>query len=311
MIKQLIVTICFVIPFLLQAQDNDELYKQFNRYYEQGKTAKAESVMLKIADNNGKYFFSLFERAAVFMKAGELDSAYKYMDKATGYSLVNTMPGKEVYYIRRDTCFRWGLGILDQVILKCDTVAGYYTDRAYLRKELGLKREALSDYTLALKYDSLSYVSYYNRGLIYDELDILDSAVIDYTKSLKINPKNAATYLNRGFVLLQKGEFEKAVYDLERVPRYTNSQVDVAYSLNNLGYAYYKLHKLDLAEEKINQSIRILPSNSYAYRNLALISIEKGDIPAACKHLSKSVELGFTREFGNEVIELQEKHCTR
>lgn len=311
MIKKLIVTIICAIPVLLSAQDNEELYKKFYRYYEQGKIAKAESVMLKIADNNSKYFFTLFERSAVFMKAGELDSAYRYMDKATGYLLNNTMPGKEAYYIRRDTCFQWGLGILDKVILKCDTVAEYYSDRAYLRKELGLKREALSDYTYALKCDSSGYANYYNRGLIYDELDILDSAVMDYTKSLKINPKNAATYLNRGFVLLQKEEFEKAVYDLERVPRYTNNQVDVAYSLSNLGYAYYKLHKLDLAEEKVNQSIRILPSNSYAYRNLALIAIEKGDKNAACKYLSKSIELGFTREYGNEVVELQEKNCTR
>jgi tetratricopeptide (TPR) repeat protein len=77
-----------------------------------------------------------------------------------------------------------------------------------------------------------------------------------------------------------------------------------------MGFAYYKLHKLDLAEEKINHAIRVLPSNSYAYRNLALVAIEKGEMDATCKYLAKSRELGFALKYGNEVEELIQQYCS-
>lgn len=308
---RLILLMSCLIPVCISAQNNEELYEKFHRYYEQGKTAKAEAVMEKIAHNNEQHFFELFEQADVFMKSGQLDSAYKYMTRATGFPSNNHMPESREYYSRRDTCYKWAIQVTEKMILKNDTVPGYYCDLGLLNKELGYRREAIVFFTKAIMLDSTRYIDFYNRALTYRELNVLDSAAADYSMSLKINPKNADTYLNRGFLYLKLEEYDKAIYDFERVPRYSADQTAIAYSLNNMGFAYYKLHKLDLAEEKINHAIRVLPSNSYAYRNLALVAIEREEMDAACQYLEKSKELGFALKYGSEVEELIQQYCGR
>lgn len=310
-VVQLILVISSLIPDCVSAQSNEELCKKFDRYYEQGKIAKAEAVMAKIAHNNEQFFFELFEKAENFMNNGQLDSAYKYTTIAISFPSNNHMPASQEYYFQRDSRYKWAIQVTEKMVLKNNTIPGYFCDLGLLNKELGNRREAITFFTKAIMLDSTRYIDFYNRGLTYRELNLLDSAAADYTMSLKINPKNATTYLNRGFLYLKLEEYDKAIYDFERVPRYSVDQTAIAYSLNNMGYAYYKLHKLDLAEEKINHAIRVLPSNSYAYRNLALVAIEKGEMDVACKHLAKSRELGFALKYGNEVEELIQQHCGR
>jgi tetratricopeptide (TPR) repeat protein len=155
------------------------------------------------------------------MNRGQLDSAYKYMAGATSFPANNPMPESREYYFRRDTCFKWAILLTEKMVLKNDTVPGYFCNLGLLHKELGYRREAIVFFTKAIMLDSTRYIDFYNRGLTYRELNLLDSAAADYTMSLKINPKNANTYLNRGFLYLKLEEYDKAIYDFERVPRYS------------------------------------------------------------------------------------------
>lgn len=48
--------------------------------------------------------------------------------------------------------------------------------------------------------------------------------------------------------------------------------------------------------------------NSYAYKISALIEIENGKINNACNDLSKSSELGYTQQYGDEIDKLKSIH---
>ncbi|MGV2480420.1 UNVERIFIED_CONTAM: hypothetical protein IGO34_26850, partial [Salmonella enterica subsp. enterica serovar Weltevreden] len=56
-------------------------------------------------------------------------------------------------------------------------------------------------------------------------------------------------------------------------------------------------------------SISLLPSNSYAYRNLALVYIATGKKTEACDALRYARSYDFKANYGDEVDELIKTHC--
>ena len=59
----------------------------------------------------------------------------------------------------------------------------------------------------------------------------------------------------------------------------------------------------------MEKSIKLYPSNSYAYRNLGLIYLEMGENEKACEAFEKALLLRFTESYGPEVMELKKKNC--
>jgi hypothetical protein len=56
-------------------------------------------------------------------------------------------------------------------------------------------------------------------------------------------------------------------------------------------------------------SLELMPKNSYAYKNLALISFDLGKKEEGCQYIEKALELGFTNMFGSEMEELKQEKC--
>jgi len=294
--------------FLAFSQNNEKLYKKYNNLIEKGKKEQAINVMIQIAENNSYYFFNSLKSIETFFITNELDSAKYYLRKAIRIVSNDPMPTTNIYVKKRNDSFNHIIPLVKKII-ENDSTSINFCDLAIIEHTIGLRREAIVDYGYAIQFDSTNSIYYYNRGGLYRELNELDSSVAEYTKALKINPKHAGTYLNRGFTYLKMELYEKAIYDLERVQRYTNETSTIAYAYNNMGYAYYKLGKLEVAEEKINLSINHYPSNSYAYYHLALLKIEQKKIEKACEYITKSLKLGFTNEYGDEVQQLQDQYC--
>jgi Tfp pilus assembly protein PilF len=70
-----------------------------------------------------------------------------------------------------------------------------------------------------------------------------------------------------------------------------------------------KLNDLKGAKQDVSKSISLDPTNSYAYRTMALILIEEKKIKQACENLQKAIELGYADEYDDEVTKLIELHC--
>jgi|GEM_PF-3037959 len=298
------------IPICLTSigQDNEKLYKKYNSLIKKGKKEQAITVMQKIEGNNSKQLFNLLSKVEVFFNENKLDSAKIYLSKTVRFQANYSLPVTDDYIKKRNESYKRTIPIVKKII-ENDSVSGNFCDLAVFEHAIGLTREAIIDFGYAIKFDSTEHIYYYDRAGLYREINELDSSVADYTMALKLNPKYPETYLNRGFTYLKMELYEKAIYDLERVQRYTNETSTIAYAFNNMGYAYYKLGKLELAEQKVNLSINNYPSNSYAYYHLALIKIEQKDSEKACQYIAKSLALGFTNEYGNEVQQLQEQYC--
>jgi len=54
---------------------------------------------------------------------------------------------------------------------------------------------------------------YNNRGFVYNNKGEYDRAIVDLDKAIQLNPKSARAYKNRGISYEKKGEFQKALSD--------------------------------------------------------------------------------------------------
>lgn len=61
----------------------------------------------------------------------------------------------------------------------------------------------------------------------------------------------------------------------------------------------------------VNKSLKLYPDNSYAFRNRALIYIAQDKLDKACEDITTALDLQYTKNYGNDVLELQKKHCQK
>ncbi len=216
--------------------------------------------------------------------------------------------------------------------------------RSYLNYTHQLFPEAINDASVAFKVaknkeEAIDILNF--RALIFTRLQDIENAIQDYKDVLELDPEYDMAYSNLSMLFANKGEHEKAkelqLKSIELNPteiRYYNnlsltyielgkfneadslmticieeSESPDPFFYNNRGYARIKLGKLKIAEQDIKRSITLHPDNSYAYRNLALLYIEKNQKEAICKNLEKAIELNFTVIYGDEVEKLLQKHC--
>lgn len=104
------------------------------------------------------------------------------------------------------------------------------------------------------------------------------------------------------------GQHEKAIEYFDKVLEFDPEE---PLGFSNRSFNKFKLGDLQGAMLDIEKSIKIYPANPYVYRIRALIYIEEGKIELACKDLQEALDKGFTISYGEEVIDLQKKHCKK
>lgn len=132
----------------------------------------------------------------------------------------------------------------------------------------------------------------------------LDQAEWALNKILSIDKKNIMGLTNLGLCKSEKQDYKGAIQCYNKSLRI---HID-AYPLNNRGYAYYMLGKYDKALKDINHSLQLDASNSYAYKNRALVYFKLQN-QEACNDLQTALDKGFTEMYGDEVLKLQQEHC--
>lgn len=154
------------------------------------------------------------------------------------------------------------------------------------------------------------------RSHSHKQIQNYSDALLDLNRAIAINPKNPFAYQEKAELYLEKEEYKFAVDSFSKViENMTNSNQDdlnndlLAFAYNNRGFSWYKLGENEKALADINHSLKLLPTNSYAYRNLALISIDMEEENKVCEYLEKAIELGFTKKYGNEVQILIDTNC--
>jgi len=141
------------------------------------------------------------------------------------------------------------------------------------------------------------------RGSVYLNQKKYSESIQDYIKLSHEDRDNAVVYNNIGYAYSKLGVIDKAKNNLNLCIRL---KPDFAYAHDNLGYVYYLENNFQKALELINTSINLDPSNSYAFKNRALVYLKQNKLLQAADDLKLATELGFTKDYGDEVEKLLE-----
>lgn len=258
-------------------------------------------------------------------------------------------PGNYDYLLLRGACFEkneeWGeaMRIYSMSIEIDKKRSAAYSDRARIFMFAGKDDIAIKDLLKAISYaenDSLKATYLTEISSAYITIREFEKALTALTESYEILPDNIATLNNLGWAYYETGHPEEAFLFLEqafhldptrnyilinlgffhqREGNYENSmfflnealknEPECASCYNNLGYCKMKTGDLKGALADINKSIKLLPANAYAYRNRGLVYLELKKKKKACADFDKALDLGFTKQYGEEVNELRLRHC--
>lgn len=202
---------------------------------------------------------------------------------------------------------------------------------------------AISDFQSAVNFaddDTLKRNAYFELGTAKYRMADFEGAFPDLKKAYDMDSTDLAVLMNIGIVTMRLGKHQEALgyllaanerspgwhlgimnigflyqemEDYNRALTYFNMALTIEpndpYTYSNRGYTYLKMGKLKEAKADLDRSLSIYPKNSYVYRSLAMLYIAENKLKAACEAIQKALDLGYTLNYGNDVLEMKEKHC--
>jgi len=310
--RQLLLIIFICAVKFTTAQTADDYYNeaQTSIYNEDYKTALEKIEIAIKLDSSNVDFYDL--KAHSLFELQEYQLSYDTYNQA-----ISIFPDKSFLYSNRGNLLlgfqESDLAILDftaaMELADNDSTKHYsIVNRAAAKL---LKRDfdgAYQDLLIAYAFDSTSIATLTNLGAVSDEIGKGDETLKYLLKAIEIDPSYYPAYGNIGFKYQELGQHAKAI-------EYYNKVLELQPE-EPLGYSNRSFNKLKLGDLKgamtdIQKSIKLYPANPYAYRIRALIWIEDKNIERACADLQTALDKGFTVTYGEEVIELQKKHCKK
>lgn len=107
-------------------------------------------------------------------------------------------------------------------------------------------------------------VDYNNRGSEWNNKGEYDKAIADLNQALTLDPNLKNAYNNRAYARVKKGEYNKAIADCNEAIR-----LDPNYAMpyNNRAWAWINKGEYDKAIADCNEAIRLNPTLALAYYN--------------------------------------------
>jgi tetratricopeptide (TPR) repeat protein len=306
--KYFIVFVLMAITGISIGQSEKKHQKYFTAL-EKNQTKKANKILKKINDEYRNRYFENMKKAEKLAEKNLIDSAFEYYhfaDKLRSDGIVSL--GGGTYYEQHLELTKKAIPCFDKLVAANPDSTKYLYLRAAFNIQLSNFEASLVDLTALLHLEPNEY-NYYNRGVVYGRMGRRQEALQDYVKATEINDKYELGWMNRGFSNLELKNYQEAIENLDVAIKLVTDLKGRSFIINNQGYAYLMLGKYVKARELITESIRINSLNPYAFRNLALLDIKTLQYEEACKNIEKSLELGFTETYGNEVLELKERWC--
>jgi tetratricopeptide (TPR) repeat protein len=130
--------------------------------------------------------------------------------------------------------------LLDAAILDNPNMPYAYAERGFARMQKGMLKEALADYSEAIRLDPEEEEYFLNRGLIREKLNDLNGAYRDYTQAITLKHNFDKAWLNRGNLLARRGKLVEAIEDYTVAITY-NAEYSAAFY--NRAIARGRLHQ--------------------------------------------------------------------
>ncbi len=139
-----------------------------------------------------------------------------------------------------------------------------------------------------------AYASYILVGGALTEKDparksrLLDEVIGHLERAVALYPEFSRAYYHLGVAYKEKGDFGRAVFNLEQAQRYNN--FDEADFFMALGLSYAGLKQFDKAVEAFKKAASINPKLAPAYINMAINSDAMGNYPASVEYLNQALQ---------------------
>jgi len=245
---------------------------------EYGKGKEAVSELLKAIDIDNESPEPYNRLGNVFLDYNELDNALFYY-------------GKAIEYAEHDS-------------IRVNYLVNRATAKGVLRDYDG----AIADFEAANKLDSMNLSLLNNLAVSYSEVGRIDDAVLALKKVASLDTLFSGSYVNLGMIYSEIDSLEQSEYYFDKAMALDPNE---PLMLNNKGYLHYKKKEYATALKLINASLKLYPSNSYAYRNRALVYFSLNLELDACNDLAKAEKLDFKIRYGDEVERLIKERCNK
>jgi tetratricopeptide (TPR) repeat protein len=278
-----------LLPLLLSAQSFDDLNSQAyterdNKNYRKAIDLCNEALSKKI--NTRSYII----RGNCRYYLGEYEGAIDDYTSALSYYSDYYSDDKEkggIYFLRglcRKQLERYGDAINDfgSALSYSYSEPGYvYWNRGNCNYDLGKYKESDDDYTKAIeKITSNKELStlYKGRGSSQGELGNYETAYTYLSKAIDLDPSNYTAYWYRGYLKNAQWKTKESLVDyLKAIDILLASDLstkndDLVILYRNQALGYKTLLQLDSALIAINQSLKLNPNNTRAYRTRADIN---------------------------------------
>ncbi len=311
LMKQTILITIFSLATLLSlSQDSTKTYQKAIEFFEKkeyAKTIKELNKLLAVDSNKTDY---LFLKANALAELNQLESAYNI------YTKIIKQDSEDVSALSQRGLLLSSIKEFDAAIQDFDNalkVKASDSAKVFLLVNRGSAKAATrdfegayDDFLKAYKIDTLNIGTLNNLAVVCDETGRGNETLKYLYKVVDINPKFVGSYCNIGFKYQGMDNHNKAIEFFDKALQIEKNQ---PLALNNRGFSKYKLGDLKGALSDVNKSILYYPSNSFAYKNRALIYLAMQEVTKACEDLHAAIKMGFTEMYGKEVMDLIETNC--
>jgi Flp pilus assembly protein TadD len=267
---------------------------------------KAIVFLSKFIDDNPNSSEAYENRAVAHFSLSDNDALMNDLNKAIELDATNenALFNRGLRFIETKE-FDAAIADFEAIYALDSTNLGAIEQLAYLR--IVKKEDDLADIYLMelLKIEPDNRWGLLSKAAIYSRAKQFGEATPLYYKLYKIEPDDAEISNNLGYCFMKLGDLKQAEFYYKNAIFHASN---FSYPIDNLGYIEYLRKNYDRAETLINQSIKLDPSNSYAFKNRALIHLARGDNQLAINDLTHAQTLGYTEDWGDEVEQLLNEH---
>ncbi len=196
------------------------------------------------------------ERAATLFNLGDYDGALEGLD-----AVIEENPGEPTYYELRSAIFR----------------------------EMGDLSAALEEAQRAIKLGSTGVFGFVELGDSFMDTEEYEEAIKAYTQAINIEPNNQHIYRGRATAYELAGDYEAAVFDLEKAILLDPDEVGPYEQLADL--YQWSIGDLDAAVETWTEVISVQPENAEAYSQRGAVLSDLGDLEGALDDILTAVRL--------------------
>lgn len=308
--KYLLVLFLCTITTILSAQTIDEHYNQASEALENEDYPAALQLIDQVLakDQSNPDYFDIRAISLFYLKEYKAaNNTYKaglklFPKEATLYnSRANMLLSlRQVELALKDYTKAIELAETDKLKI------GFLSNRSGAKMHTRDFDGAYDDLMIAYELDSTNLATLTNLGVVCDETGRGNETLKYLIKVVEIDSLYFPAYINIGFKYQFMNKHEEAI-------PYFNKALEISpnepLGYSNRSFSYLKIGKTKAAMRDIDKSIKLYPGNSYAYKIRALIFIEEKKFKKACVDLEEALKQGYTRRYGDEVLELQKKHC--